>query len=116
VPATIVIDTNAQGRAEPFAIYHTGYEELRVSALYLLHRYHAGEKVEVIYEASNPSKGAVYHWWGYWMRWQELLPGIIIFLLLFWVASALTNNPTPEALMEQMEYKEESKGNTRTKT
>jgi hypothetical protein len=30
-------------------------------------------------------------------------------VVLFQVAKALTNNPTPEALLEQIEYKEEPK-------
>jgi hypothetical protein len=97
------------GPPQPFAVYHTGYEEFRVNALYLLRNFREGDKVEVIYEASMPSKGTVYHWWGYWFRWQELMPGLVIFLVLFQVARALTNNPTPESLLEQMEYKEEPK-------
>ncbi|MFN4974644.1 MAG: DUF3592 domain-containing protein [Bacteroidota bacterium] len=109
VPAKIVFEKVENGREQPFAYYHTGYEEHRVNALYLLRNYQPGEKVEVIYEAAAPKQGTVYHWWGYWLRWQELLPGLIIFLVLFQVARALTNNPTPEAVLEQMEYKEEPK-------
>jgi hypothetical protein len=95
--------------AQPFAVYHTGYQEYKVNALYPLLDYREGDKVEVIYEASMPSKGTVYYWWGYWFRWQELIPGLVIFVVLFQVAKALTNNPTPEALLEQIEYKEEPK-------
>jgi hypothetical protein len=56
-----------------------------------------------------PAKGAVYHWWGYWITWQELIGGVVLIILLFQLAKAITQNPTPEALLEQMEYKEERK-------
>ena len=68
-----------------------------------------GERVEVIYEKEDPSKAAVYAAWGYWIRWQELLGSIVALLVLFRVAVAITSNPTPEAVIEQMEYKEEKK-------
>ncbi|MCA6488343.1 MAG: DUF3592 domain-containing protein [Chitinophagaceae bacterium] len=109
VPATITLVKSKDGLPQPFAVYHTGYQEYKVNALYPLLDYREGDKVEVIYEASMPSKGTVYHWWGYWFRWQELIPGLVIFVVLFQVAKALTNNPTPEALLEQIEYKEEPK-------
>jgi len=51
----------------------------------------------------------VYAAWGYWIRWQELLGSIVALLVLFRVAVAITSNPTPEAVIEQMEYKEEKK-------
>jgi hypothetical protein len=109
VPATIEFIQKGDAPPQPFAVYHTGYAEYKISAMYVLRNYRPGEQVEVIFEASAPSRGVVYHWWGYWFRWQEIIPGLIIFLLLFQVAKALTNNPTPEALLEQMEYKEEPK-------
>jgi len=77
--------------------------------LYLFRNYQAGDKVTVIYEASQPAKGAVYSWWGYWITWQELIGGILLIILLFQLAKAITQNPTPEALLEQMEFKEAPK-------
>jgi hypothetical protein len=68
-----------------------------------------GERVEVMYEKEDPSKAAVYAAWGYWFRWQELLGSIAALIVLFQVAVAITSNPTPEAVIEQMEYKEEKK-------
>lgn len=106
VPATIVYKTNKKGTSIPFAVYHTGYASYTVNALYLFRTYRPGDRVTVIYEAATPSTGAVYHWWGYWITWQELLGGMLIIFLLFQLARAVTSNPTPEALLEQMEYVE----------
>ena len=105
-PAIIQWKTNEKGKKVPLAIYHTGYKEYAIDALYLFREYQSGDRVTVIYEAATPSKGAVYHWWGYWITWQELLGGILIIFLLFQLARAVTSNPTPEALLEQMEYVE----------
>jgi hypothetical protein len=103
-PAIIQWKTNEKGKKVPFAVYHTGYKEYAIDALYLFREYQSGDRVTVIYEAATPSKGAVYHWWGYWITWQELLGGMLIIFLLFQLARAVTSNPTPEALLEQMEY------------
>lgn len=108
-PGTIVFKQNESGKQIPFVSYHTGYATYEISALYVFRNYQPGEKVTVIYEAAQPAKGVVYHWWGYWITWQELMGGILLIIVLFQLAKAITQNPTPEALLEQMEYKEERK-------
>ena len=61
--------------------------------------------MRIIYEMSDPSKAAVYNWWGYWFQWDELLASILIPLILLYAAIAITAHPTPEALVEEMEMR-----------
>jgi len=74
-----------------------------INAAYPLRDITEGEKVNIIYEAANPQQAAVYRWWGYWIQWDELLVSILIPVIFLFVAKAITGNPTPESLIEQME-------------
>lgn len=65
--------------------------------------HHPGEKVEVIYEASDPAKAKQYGVLGYWITFGELAASLFIILALYWVATSITRNPTPEALVEELE-------------
>jgi len=56
-----------------------------------------------------PEKGAVYTFWGYWITWGELIMSVVLCFVLFQIAVSVTNNPSPESLIEQMEFKEEKK-------
>jgi len=91
------------------AFYSIGANKYEIKADYILHHYADGEKIEVIVEQEHPDKAAVYRFWGYWITWEELLSSIIIAFILFQVAVSITNNPSKEALAEQLEYKEEKK-------
>lgn len=93
----------------PKAVFHEAGKEYAVDARYFLREWKPGERTEVIYETEHPEKGAVYAFWGYWMSWGELLATILIYLALFQIALSLTKNPTPEALLEQLEFKPEKK-------
>lgn len=97
------------GMKIPKAIFHEAGKEYTVDARYFLREWKPGERTEVIYETEHPEKGAVYAFWGYWMSWGELLATVLIYLALFQVALSLTKNPTPEALLEQLEFKPEKK-------
>lgn len=63
----------------------------------------------MIYESGTPEKAAVYGIWGYWITLEELLASIILLGVLVMVAITVTNNPTPEAVIEQLECKDEKK-------
>jgi hypothetical protein len=65
--------------------------------------HHEGEKVGVIYEISDPSKAKQYGILGYWITFGELAASLFIVFALYWVATSITKNPTPEALMEELE-------------
>jgi hypothetical protein len=65
--------------------------------------------VLVIYDTSNPLNAAVYKWWGYWLRWNELIASILIPVVLYYAANAITSNPTPETLIEELEGNEHVK-------
>ena len=75
----------------------------------MFRNYKPGERVEVIYELSNPKKAALYAFWGYWLTLGELIASIIVWFVLFQIAVGITKNPTPEALLEQLEYIPEKK-------
>lgn len=91
------------------AIYSIGSKQYAVKANYLFQEYHHGEKLSVIVSHEHPERAAVYRFWGYWITWEELLASVVIAVLLFQVAVSITRNPTPEAVLEQMEYQPEKK-------
>ena len=74
-----------------------------INAAYALRNLKEGEKVSIIYETSNPQQAAVYSWWGYWIKWNELIAWILIPFILLKITKEITNNPTPEALIEDIE-------------
>jgi hypothetical protein len=74
-----------------------------INAAYPLRNLKEGEKVNIIYETSDPSKAAVYGWWGYWLQWDQLLASVLIPFILLYAAKAITASPTPEAVMEELE-------------
>jgi hypothetical protein len=68
-----------------------------------------GQQVEVIYELSHPEKAAINKAWGYWFIGKEMAWAFGVFLVLLGVAYATTNEPHPNALAEQLSYKEAHK-------
>lgn len=91
------------------ALYNTGLKNYAIDARYVFREWKEGEKAEVIYETGSPDKAAVYSFWGYWISWGELIGSIVLILALFQVAVSVTKNPTPEAVMDQLEVPEEKK-------
>lgn len=100
---------SATTKLQPFAIYRSDKKTYSVNVGYLFRTYKEGEQVTVIYETSQPEKGAVYSWWGYWITWGETLFSIVLAVLFYQIAIAITKNPSPESLMEQLEYKPQKK-------
>ncbi|MDI9365074.1 MAG: hypothetical protein QM541_09000 [Flavobacterium sp.] len=104
-PATIVlVKDSALQKQVSKASFTVGKMAYQVDADYLFRSYQTGERVQVIYELSNPKKAAVYAFWGYWLTLGELLATIVMWFVLFQVAVGITKNPTQEALLEQQEY------------
>ncbi|MEN9686895.1 MAG: hypothetical protein RLZZ28_2681 [Bacteroidota bacterium] len=93
----------------PKAVFHAALSTYAIDARYVLRSWEEGEKLTVIYETDHPEKGAVYLFWGYWLSWGELMATVLIYLALFKIATAVTQNPTPEALLEQLTHKEKPK-------
>lgn len=100
---------SAAGMVIPKAVYNDGYRRHAIDARYVFREWKNGDKLEVIYDTANPGKAAVYRFWGYWITWGELLGSAILLLALFQVAVAVTQNPTAESLIEQLDHKEEKK-------
>lgn len=109
-PATIHFVKNpATQQLEATASFSVGTATYQVAADYFFRSFKEGNKVEVIYELSNPKKAVVYLFWGYWLTLGELIASIVMWFVLFQVAVGITKNPTPEALLEQLEYVPEKK-------
>jgi hypothetical protein len=98
-----------QHQAIPKAVFTIGKDVYAFDARYILRGLAENKIVNIIYEASNPNKAAVYSWWGYWIRAGELAASIILLLVLLRIAIVLNKNPAAESLKEQMEYKPEKK-------
>lgn len=108
--ATIhLVKDSANNSLKPIATFSIGANKYNVAASYPLRSVNEGDVVRVIYESANPKKAVVYSVWGYWILWDELLVSSVIYLILFQVAVGITSNPTPEALLEQLEYKPKPK-------
>ncbi|MBX9733188.1 MAG: hypothetical protein K2X37_03930 [Chitinophagaceae bacterium] len=109
-PGTICVYTDSGTTiAYPHAVYFVDGKKYAIDARYFPYNYIQGEKLMVIMEKEHPAKAAVYRFWGYWIIWGELVGSTIAAILLFQVAVSITKNPTPEALMEQLSYREEKK-------
>ena len=68
-----------------------------------------GQRVEVRYELSHPEKAVINQAWGYWFIGKEMAWTFGIFVVLLGAAYATTNQPHPDALSEQLSYKQENK-------
>lgn len=105
VPASIRFRTDSvSGKPAPVAVFSDGKQQLVANASYLFRSYESGDKVRVIFERSQPQHAAVYHWWGYWITWGELLFSAVLMVALYKISTSVTSNPSPESLVEQLEY------------
>ena len=103
------IKDSITSKPHPVAIYTLNKIGYSINAAYLFRTYKEGEHVNIIYEGSLPEKAAVYSWWGYWFKWNEILFSLILLIVMFQIAVAITKNPTPESLIEQLESKSSRK-------
>ncbi|GMV78510.1 MAG: hypothetical protein AMXMBFR79_16410 [Chitinophagaceae bacterium] len=105
-PATIhwLQDSTYQNTI-PKAVFYDNATQYAVDARYVLRNLPENKKLTVIYNTTHPEKAVVYSWWGYWITWGEVIMSFILLVALFQVAVAITKNPTPEALLEELEYK-----------
>ena len=71
-----------------------------INADYLFNNLKEGEQVKIIYDTAKPENAAVYSVWGYWINWREVLGCIAGYIILFYGALKITQNPSEEALKE----------------
>lgn len=97
-PATIHAVTDARNTNKVYkAVYTYNSMEFSVEAAYPLRVLAEGDKVEVIFEYNNPRKASFYAWWGYWIKWEELIVSAILCIVLFQIAVAVNINPDEAA-------------------
>ena len=68
-----------------------------------------GQKLEVIYELSDPQKAVVNKFWGYWLIPIELAWSFGGFAALLAIAYATTHKPHPSAIAEQLKSEDAPK-------
>jgi hypothetical protein len=102
--ATIHFAKDSTGVTAPFAFYSSGSANLKTDARYLFRSYRDGENCRVILHDDQPQVAAVYTFWGYWLTWQELISSIVLVVVLYQIARAITRNPTPEGLLSELEH------------
>lgn len=83
--------------------YTVGKSTYTINASYVFLKINKGQSYPIIYNASKPKLASLNYWWGYWVRWQELLISAVVLALLFFLSASITQNPTPEAVLEQLE-------------
>lgn len=101
-------DSSAK-RAIPKAVFSSGQKNYAIDARYVFREWSEGQTTQVIYETENPSLAKVYAVWGYWISWGEIIGSALLIFVLYQVAISVTSNPTPEALFDQLDVKEEKK-------
>ncbi len=98
-----------KGKSIPKAVFRESGKTFAIDARYFLRNWEEGDKTEVIFETEHPEKGQVYTFFGYWLSWGELLATFLMYFALFQIAISITQNPTPEALKEQLLVNNEKK-------
>ncbi len=99
----------SNGKPVLMAEYSDGYKLHHIKVDYLFRDHQLGEKLTIVYEPKNPELAQEYAIMGYWMGWGELIWSLLLLGLSWGVAVSVTQNPTPEALLEQLNYKEPDK-------
>ncbi|HVX50371.1 MAG TPA: hypothetical protein VHB48_09440 [Chitinophagaceae bacterium] len=91
------------GASIPFANYKVGDKSLKLDARYLFRDYYDGDTCTIRYSTTRPEVAAVDAVWGYWLTWRELIASIVLAIVLWQMAKAITRNPTPEGLLSELE-------------
>lgn len=97
------------GKTVLMAEYSDGYQLHHIQVDPIFGDRQLGEKLTVIYEPKNPELAQEYAFIGYWMGLNELFWSLLLLAVSWGAAVSVTKNPTPEALLEQLEYKEPDK-------
>jgi len=96
------IGTITEQQQKMVAVFSDGHINQQAEVVYPY--FHTpGEKVTVIYETADTAKAKVYSFFGYWISFGEIIASLFIAIALYWVAVSVTSNPTPEALIEELE-------------
>ena len=106
IPAKIhLIKDSVSNTTIARAFYKINGESFSIPAIPVFSNFSEGETVQLICEASVPSKAAIYRFWGYWMSTGELIASIILPWAFLFFSKAITGNPTPQALLEELDDK-----------
>jgi hypothetical protein len=110
VPAKVIaLKDSVTKRSLHYVEFVAENKTFRIKADYPLRLFVHGVTEKVIFEKEHPEKAQLYRFWGYWIGWGELLGSLVLLVLGFQLSVAITKNPTPEALLEQLDYKEPNK-------
>lgn len=88
---------------EKLAVQFIYVNEVHYATIEYPFLYKAGERKKVIYETADPSNAKLYAVLGYWLTFGELVASLFIVIVLYWISVSVTKNPTPGALLEELE-------------
>jgi hypothetical protein len=88
-----ILKDSASNKESSFAAYSVGKYNYVELVSYPLLSFKEGDSIKVIYDSANPKKAVIYSFWGYWIRWDELLVSLSIYIILFFVSVSITSNP-----------------------
>jgi len=94
-PAKVVYAKDSLNQPKAVFIYNNS--QYQVDAAYPFRKLQNEDAVQVIFEYNNPRSAKFYAWWGYWIKWEELVGSIVLCIVLFQVAVAVNINPDEEA-------------------
>ena len=97
-----IIQTTENGQPKMYAQFTEGSHQWNAAVAYPW-LFTKGEQVNVMYEKSNMANAKVFSFLGYWITIGELVGSVILWVVLFRVAIAVTKNPTPEGLISEIE-------------
>jgi len=105
----IIIKEGTGSGTKIMAVYSEYGKEYKLELDSVIYAAKIGEKLEVIYELSDPQKAVVYKFWGYWLIPIELAWSFGGFSALLAIAYATTHKPHPSAIAEQLKGEEAPK-------
>ena len=98
----IIIKEGAGSGTKIMAVYSEYGKEYKLELDSANYTTKIGQKLEVIYELSDPQKAVVNKFWGYWLIPIELAWSFGVFAVLLGIAYATTYRPHPSAIAEQL--------------
>jgi len=105
----IIIKDGTGSRPKIMAVYSEYGKEYKIELDSTEYASKIGQKLEVIYELSDPQKAVVNKFWGYWLIPIELAWSFGVFAVLLGIAYATTYRPHPSAIAEQLKSEDAPK-------
>ncbi len=90
-------------RSDSLVAQYSNGREIHYASVPYTFLHEQGDHVKVIYETSTAATAKVYAVIGYWITFGELMASLCLIFLMYQIAVNVTKNPTPEAVVEELE-------------